>query len=87
MKAGRSYEGNGYEHYFDFGDAFMGISSCEKVITNAQGYTVVNNDIEKVTEKYVDLTYFLEHNMVDFNIFYRSRNTRKQESFMLKRKN
>lgn len=58
MKAGRSYEGNGYEHYFDFGDAFMGISSCEKVITNAQGYTVVNNDIEKVTEKYVDLTYF-----------------------------
>ena len=37
----------------------MGISSCEKVITNAQGYTVVNNDIEKVTEKYVDLTYFL----------------------------
>lgn len=59
LKAGRRCEGNGYEHYFDFGDAFMGISSCQKVITSAQGYTVVNNDIEKVTEKCVDLTYFL----------------------------
>lgn len=59
LKAGRRCEGDGYEHCFDFGDAFMGISSCQKVITNAQGYIVVNNDIENVTEKCVDLTYFL----------------------------
>ena len=66
MKAGRRCEGDGYEHCFDFGDAFMGISSCQKVITNAQGYMEKEREFQKNIYFYF-LDYAKAFDCVDHN--------------------